>query len=83
MADLTFTDVLVAGGVATVGFTLLSYWFSGVMARRNWSWQVRPKPAKGGGQAPGGARPLPPVPSSAAAPKTAPGSGAGASPRKP
>jgi len=46
MADLTFGDVLIIGGVATVGFTLLSYWFSGVMGRRGWSWQVRSQPKK-------------------------------------
>jgi hypothetical protein len=47
MANLTWSDVVIIGAVATVGFTLLSYWFSGVMNRRNWSWQVKPK-AKGG-----------------------------------
>ena len=46
MANLTWSDVVIIGAVATVGFTLLSYWFSGVMNRRNWSWQVKPK-AKG------------------------------------
>ncbi|MFA5944682.1 MAG: hypothetical protein WC876_09475 [Candidatus Thermoplasmatota archaeon] len=43
MANLTWSDVVIIGAVATVGFTLLSYWFSGVMNRRNWSWQVKPK----------------------------------------
>ncbi len=46
MADLTWTDVLIIGGVATVGFTLVSYWWSGVMSRKGWSWQVRSKPKK-------------------------------------
>lgn len=46
MANLTWSDVVIIGAVATLGFTLLSYWFSGVMNRRNWSWQVKPK-AKG------------------------------------
>jgi hypothetical protein len=46
MANLTWGDVVIIGAVATVGFTLVSYWFSGVMNRRNWSWQVKPK-AKG------------------------------------
>lgn len=46
MADLTWTDVLVIGGVAALGFTFLSWWFSGVMSRRNWSWQVKGKPPR-------------------------------------
>lgn len=41
MADLSFVDVLVIGAVATVGVALVSYWWSGVMVRRDWSWQVR------------------------------------------
>ncbi len=41
MADLTWGDVVIIGIVATVGFTLLSYWFSGVMDRRRWSLQVK------------------------------------------
>lgn len=44
MGNLSWPDVVIIGAVATVGFTLLSFWFSAVMARRNWSWQVRPKP---------------------------------------
>jgi hypothetical protein len=52
VANLTFGDVLVIGGVATVGFTLLSWWFSGLMANRNWSLQVRAK-AKPGTEKPG------------------------------
>jgi hypothetical protein len=46
MANLSWTDVVIIGAVGCVGFTLLSYWFSGVMNRRNWSWQVKPKPKK-------------------------------------
>lgn len=46
MANLSWTDVVVIGAVGCIGFTLVSYWFSGVMNRRNWSWQVKPKPAK-------------------------------------
>lgn len=46
MANLDWGDVLIISAVATVGFTLLSYWFSGVMSRRGWSWQVRAKPKK-------------------------------------
>jgi hypothetical protein len=41
VANLTFGDVLLIGGVATVGFTLLSWWFSGLMANKNWSLQVK------------------------------------------
>lgn len=46
MANLTWMQVLIIAGVATVGFTLLSYWFSGVMNRRGWSWQVKSRPRK-------------------------------------
>lgn len=60
MANLTWSDVVIIGAVATVGFTLLSYWFSGVMNRRNWSWQVKPK-AKGGPAA-GSTSPRPDAP---------------------
>lgn len=48
MANLSWSDVVIIGAVICVGFTLLSYWFSGVMSRRNWSWQVKPKPKKAG-----------------------------------
>ena len=48
MANLSWSDVVVIGVVGCVGFTLLSYWFSGVMSRRNWSWQVKPKAKKPG-----------------------------------
>jgi hypothetical protein len=47
VASLTWGDVVIIGAVACVGFTLLSFWFSGVMSRRNWSWQVRPKKPDG------------------------------------
>ena len=46
MANLTWSDVVLIGAVAFVGFTLLSYWFSGIMNRRNWSWQVKPRAKK-------------------------------------
>jgi hypothetical protein len=46
MANLSWPDVVLIGAVGTVGFALVSYWFSGVMTRRNWSWQVKPKPKK-------------------------------------
>lgn len=48
VGNLTWGDVVIIGAVGMVGFTLLSYWFSGIMNRRNWSWQVRPKPKKPG-----------------------------------
>ena len=41
MANLDWGDVLWISAVATVGFTLFSYWFSGLMSRRGWSWQVK------------------------------------------
>ncbi len=43
MADLTWGDVVIVGGVAAVGFTLLSFWFSGLMNRKDWTFQVRRK----------------------------------------
>ena len=46
MATLTWTDVVVIGLVATVGFTLLSFWYSAVMTRRSQSWQVKPRKPK-------------------------------------
>lgn len=48
MANLGWTDVVIIGAVGAVGFTLVSFWFSGVMNRRNWSWQVKPKAKKAG-----------------------------------
>lgn len=47
MATLTWLQVVLIGLVATVGFTLLSYGYSLWMAKRNKSYQVRPKPSKG------------------------------------
>jgi hypothetical protein len=46
MADLTWSDVLIIGGVATLGFMFLSFWWSGIMSRRGWSWQIKSKPKK-------------------------------------
>lgn len=46
MANLSWPDVVLIGAAGCIGFTLVSYWFSGVMNRRNWSWQVKPKVAK-------------------------------------
>jgi hypothetical protein len=46
MATLSWWDVVIIGLVATVGFTLLSYGYSLWMAKRNVSYQVKPKPAK-------------------------------------
>ncbi len=47
MADLTWGDVVIIGTVATFGFIFLSFWWSGIMSRRGWSWQVKSKPKKG------------------------------------
>lgn len=52
MANLSWGDVVIIGAVVFVGFTLLSFWFSGVMSRRNWSWQVKPKAKKPGDPVP-------------------------------
>ncbi|MES2155487.1 MAG: hypothetical protein V4510_10165 [bacterium] len=57
MAGLELGDVVLIGAVATVGFTLLCYWYSGVMAKRNWSYQVKPKPKKAAAEQPGAAKP--------------------------
>jgi hypothetical protein len=46
MADLSWGDVMLVGGVATVGFTLLSFWYSAVMSKRGWTYQFRNKPKK-------------------------------------
>jgi hypothetical protein len=46
VGNLTWPDVVIIGALGMLGFTLLSYWFSGIMNRRNWSWQVKPKPKK-------------------------------------
>jgi hypothetical protein len=48
VGNLRWEHVTIIGAVACVGFTLLSYWFSGIMNRRNWSWQVKPKSKKPG-----------------------------------
>lgn len=47
MADLEWPgEILIVAGVATVALTLLSFWFSGVMAKKGWSWQIRSKPKR-------------------------------------
>jgi len=46
VATLSWFQVVLIGLVATVGFTLLSYGYSWWMAKRNVSYQVKPKPAK-------------------------------------
>lgn len=46
MATLTWADVVVIGVVATIGFTMLSYWVSGWMARHSVSGQVKGKPLR-------------------------------------
>jgi hypothetical protein len=46
VADLTWGDVVLIGAVATVGFTLLSYAYSALMNRKNWTYQVKPKAPK-------------------------------------
>lgn len=51
MATLTWGDVVIVGAVAFVGFTLLSYWVSAWMARRNISGQVKASPPKKAGKA--------------------------------
>lgn len=66
MAGLTWADVVVIGAVATVGFTLLCFWYSGVMAKRNWSYQVKPKKkddavAVGATSPPAGKQPMRPA----------------------
>jgi hypothetical protein len=46
VATLSWAQVVLIGLVATVGFTLLSYGYSLWMAKRNVSYQVKPKPHK-------------------------------------
>ncbi len=46
MADLEWGDVVLIGVVATLGFTLLSYAYSALMNKKNWTYQVKSKPAK-------------------------------------
>jgi hypothetical protein len=52
VGNLRWEHVVIIGAVACIGFTLLSYWFSGIMNRRNWSWQVKSKAKPKQGQAP-------------------------------
>lgn len=45
MANLDWPgDILIVSGIATAAFVFLSYWFSAVMSRRNWSLQVKSRP---------------------------------------
>lgn len=47
MASLEWPgEILLVAGVATLAFILISFWFSGLMAKRGWSWQVRSKPRR-------------------------------------
>ena len=46
MATLTWGDVVIIGLVAFAGFSLLSYWCSAWMARRNVTGQLKGKPPK-------------------------------------
>lgn len=46
MATLTWGDVVIIGLVAFVGFTLLSYWASAIMAKRGITGQLKGKPPK-------------------------------------
>jgi len=46
MATLTWGDVTIIGGLACIGFALVSYWVSSAMARRNISGQLKAKPPK-------------------------------------
>lgn len=46
MADLTWNQVLIIGGVASLAFMLISFGFSGLMAKKGWTWQVKSKPKK-------------------------------------
>jgi hypothetical protein len=48
MANLTYNEVLIIAGVGTAAFILISYWFSAIMNKRGWSWQVRAKPKRPG-----------------------------------
>ncbi|MFO1532462.1 MAG: hypothetical protein ABR562_01995 [Thermoplasmatota archaeon] len=49
MATLTWGDVVIVGLVACVGFSLLSYWVSAWMSRRNVTGQLKGKPPKKAG----------------------------------
>lgn len=47
MANLEWPgDVLLIAGVGSVALILLSYWFSAVMSKRGWSWQVKARPKR-------------------------------------
>jgi len=46
MATLTWGDVVIIGLVAFVGFSLLSYWASAIMAKRSITGQLKGKPPK-------------------------------------
>lgn len=46
MADLQWGDVVIIGVVITLGFTFLSYAYSALMSKRNWTYQVKSKPPK-------------------------------------
>lgn len=46
VADLQWADVVIIGAVVTVGFTLLAFAYSALMSKRNWTYQVKPKPSK-------------------------------------
>lgn len=46
MADLTWNQVLIIAGVASVAFLLISFAFSGLMAKKGWTWQVKAKPKR-------------------------------------
>lgn len=52
MADLTWNQVLIISAVASVAFMLLSFAFSGLMAKKGWNWQIKGKPKKKAPQRP-------------------------------
>ncbi len=72
VADLTWGDVVIIGAVITVGFTLLSFAYSALMNRKNWTYQVKPKPAKRTEGTPAAAPPTAAAPAPAAAPAAKP-----------
>lgn len=41
MGNLTWTQVVLVGAVAAVGFSLLSWWYATVMAKRGWMLQAK------------------------------------------
>ena len=79
MADLTYGQVLVVALVATVGFTFLAYGWSAYMARKDHSYQVRPKVAKARKATPGMQEPA--APAAPAEAGSAPAKAAGRSSR--